>query len=113
MTRLMNGVSSSPSMAVGRLGARLFVDQRVEHDDVAARVAVEAWRQLVDQHVLVLLEGGAHALLLHLVRLRDERLDDPEDDDGQDEGFGNLDETAERTTAHSLRSVATVPVSNL
>ena len=69
----------------------------MEHHYVAARVAIETRRQLVHQDVLALLEGGAHALLLHLVRLGDKRLDDPEDDDGQDEGFDYLDETTERT----------------
>ena len=84
MTRLMNGVSS--------LGP---VWRRVEHDDVAAVVVVPARRQLVDEDVLAGLQGPLHRLLLHLVRLRDEGLDDEEDDERQDEGLDDLEEAPE------------------
>ena len=86
ITRLMYG---SPPDATQFLG-------RVEDDDVAALVRVEVGRQLVDEDVLVGLERVLHRHLLDPVRLGDERLDDPEDDEGQDEGFGDLEEAPDR-----------------
>src|SRR4051794_39227833 len=88
-----------------RVGARALADDRREYDDVAARVRVEAGRQLVDEHVLVGQERRLHALLLDPVGLGNEGLDEPEDDDGQDEGLGDLDETAQWLPAHRRRSV--------
>ena len=86
MTRLMNGVPSTWA-PVGR---------RLEDDDVAALVGVEAGGQLVDQDVLVRLQGPLHRLLLDLVGLRDEVLDDEEDDEGEGEGLDDLEEAPER-----------------
>ena len=62
MTRLMNGVA----VVLDPVGRRL------EHDDVAPLVGVEAGRQLVDQDVLLGLQRVLHRLLLDLVRLGDE-----------------------------------------
>jgi hypothetical protein len=62
-------------------------------------------RQLVDEHVLALLEGDTHALLLHLIRLGDEGLDDEEDDEGQDQRFCYLDQASEGTSAHKTGSI--------
>jgi hypothetical protein len=68
---------------------------RGEHDDVAALVRVEAWRELVDQDVLLRFQGPLHRLLLDLVWLCHEALDDEEDDEREDEGLDDLEETPE------------------
>ena len=85
ITRLMNGVPSSPHSSGG-----------CEDDDVAALVRVEPRRQLVDEHVLLWLQRPLHRLLLDLVRLCDEVLDDEEDEERQDERLDDLEETPER-----------------
>ena len=95
MTRLMYGVPSSCCQVGGR----------VEDDDVAALVGVEARRQLVDEDVLVRLEGRLHRLLLDLVRLGDERLDDEEDDEGEDERLDDLEEAPEAGVWSTSRGV--------
>ena len=78
----------------------------IEHDDVAALVGIEPWRQLVDQHVLLRLQRPLHRLLLDLVRLGDEVLDDDKDDEGQDERLDDLEETPERgSLAHKSGSI--------
>ena len=59
-------------------------------------VAVDVRRQAFDQDELAVLDRVLHRELADLERLGDERLDDPEDDEGQDEGFGDLDEAPER-----------------
>ncbi len=68
---------------------------RLEDDDVAAVVRVEAGRQLVHEDVLIGLERALHRLLLDLVRLRDEVLDDEEDEERQDERLDDLEKTPE------------------
>ena len=82
------------------------VGRRLEDDDVAALVLVEPRRQLVDEDVLLGLQGPLHRLLLDLVRLGDEVLDDDEDDEGQDEGLDDLEETPEGgSLAHKSGSI--------
>ena len=95
MTRLMYGVPLPG-------GPRL---RRIEHDDVAPPVVVEARRQLVDEDVLVRLERALHRHLLDPVRLRHEVLDDEEDDEGQDERLDDLEETPEGAFAHKSGSI--------
>jgi hypothetical protein len=90
---------------LNRVRARAFAYDRSEDDDVPTRVRVEARCELVDENVLVGQQRYFHALLLDAVGLGNEALDEPEDDDGQDEGLGNLDETAQRLAAHRRRSV--------
>ncbi len=52
-------------------------------------------RQLVDEDVLIGLERVLHRFLLDPEWLGHERLDDPEDDQGQDEGLDDLDQASE------------------
>ena len=70
--------------------------RRVEDDDVAAGVGRPVRRQLVDEDVLVGQQRRLHRALLDLVRLRDERLDAEEDDEGQDESLDHLEQATER-----------------
>ena len=92
----MNGVLRPPSTHAGG---------RLEDDDVAPRVVVEARRQLVDEDVLVGLERALHRLLLDPVGLGDERLDDEEDDEGEDERLDDLEEAPEGASCHKTGSI--------
>ena len=89
---------------IGRRGAG-----RVEDDDVAALVVVEAGRELVHEHVLPGLERVLHALLLDLVGLSHEVLDEQEDHDRQDEGFEDLEEASPLASIHRTRSIRAPP----
>ncbi len=92
----MKGVFWVPSdQSVGRL----------EHDDVAPAVWVEARGQLVDQHVLVGLKGVLHRHLLDPIGLGNERLDHEEDDEGEDERLDDLEEAPEGASGHKSRSI--------
>ena len=85
-------------------------DRRAEDHDVAPLVRVESRRQLVDQHVLVRLQGRLHRLLPDLVRLRDEGLDDKEDDEGEDERLDDLEEAPDGgASGHKSGSIGCGP----
>ena len=67
----------------------------VEDDDVAPRVVVEARRELVDEQVLLGLEGVEHGLLLDAEGLDDERRDDEVEDDRETDRGDDLDDGIE------------------
>src|SRR4029079_2739662 len=90
---------------VGRAVLLLPRGRRVEDHDVAALVRVESRRQLVDEDVLVRLERRLHRLRADLVRLRDERLNHEEDDEGEDERLDDLEEAPEGASGHKSGSI--------
>ncbi len=85
----MLAAQADDSLDEGRLVA---IAVGVEHDDVAARVLVEAGRDLVDEEMLARLQGLKHRLLLDTERLHHERRDDEIEDDGQADRRDDLDD---------------------